>query len=138
MGGEWLGLWAPEVFSIVAPGRIEYALPSVPALVISGDVALALHIPTSGGDTELSIQLSPGVGYYATDTVLVGLRLPFTWIPTESGDTATLFAIQPYGRFEFGRAFLDASFVLNVDDPYGFGFDEGKYWAIRLGGGGSF
>jgi len=138
MGGEGLGLWFPEVFSIVAPARIEYAFPTIPALVLSGDVALGLHIPTGGGDTELTIQLSPGLGYYATDTVLVGMRLPFTVVPTESGGDATFFALQPYGRFEFGRAFLDASLVLNVDDPYGFAFDEGKYWALRLGGGGSF
>lgn len=138
MGGEWVGLWNAGYFTIFAPGRIEYAFPKVPALVLSGDAALGLHIPTDNGDTEFSIQLSPGIGYYATNTVLVGLRLPFTWVPTESGDSATFFAIQPYGRFDIGRGFLDASLVLNVDDPYGFAFDEGKFWAIRFGGGGSF
>jgi hypothetical protein len=138
MGGESIGLWAAEAFSIVTPARLEYAIPKLPALVLSGDAALGLHIPTGGGDTEFTIQLSPGVGYYATDTVLVGLRLPFTLMPTESGSSATFFAMQPYGRFDFGAGFLDASLVLNVDEPYGFAFDDGRFWALRVGGGGSF
>jgi len=66
------------------------------------------------------------------------LRLPFTMVPTSSGSNVAQLAMQPYGRFEFGRGFLDASFVLNIDDPYGFGFDEARFWALRIGGGGSF
>ena len=133
-GGEHFGLWFPEVFSIVAPGRFEYG----ERLVVSGDAQLGLHISTGGGDAELSIQLAPGVGYYATDVVLVGLRMPFTWVPTESGDLATYFALEPYGRFDLGSLFLDTSLTLNVDDPYGFAFDSGKFWALHFGGGASF
>lgn len=137
MGGESGGLWFPELFSIVTPARVEYAFPTVP-LVLSGDVQLGLHIPTDGGDTNFSIQLSPGLGYYAKDTVLVGLRMPLTFVPTESGSDSAFVALQPYGRFDLGRGFLDASFMLNLDDPYGFSFDQMKVWALRVGGGASF
>jgi hypothetical protein len=133
-GGEHLGLWAPEAFSIVAPARFEYG----ERLVVSGDAQLGLHISTSGGDSDLSIQLAPGIGYYANNVVLVGLRTPLTWIPTESGTASTFFAVQPYGRFDLGAIFLDTSIVLNIDDPYGFAFDSGKFWALHFGGGGSF
>jgi hypothetical protein len=133
-GGEHLGLWAPETFSIVAPARFEYG----ERLVVSGDAQLGLHFPTGGGDSELTIQLAPGVGYYATDVVLVGLRMPFTWIPTESGSNSTFFAIEPYGRFDLGTIFLDTSLVLNIDEPYGFAFDSGKFWALHFGGGATF
>ncbi len=133
-GGEHLGLWAPEAFSVVAPARFEYG----ERLVVSGDAQLGLHFSTAGGDAELSIQLAPGVGYYATDVVLVGLRMPLTWVPTEGGDASTFFAIEPYGRFDLGSIFLDTSLVLNIDEPYGFAFDSGKFWALHFGGGGSF
>jgi hypothetical protein len=128
------GLWAPEVLSIVTPARIEFG----EKLVLGGDGALGLHVPTDGRDVELSIQLNPSFGYFASDTALVGLRLPFIWMPTQSGDSATQLALEPYARFDFDPAFINTRFTLNLDDPLGFSFDEGKVWAIHVGGGGAF
>jgi hypothetical protein len=133
-GGENIGLWAPDVFSLVAPARFEYG----ERLVGSADALIGLHIPTHGGNTELTYQLGLGVGYYALDQLLIGIRFPFTWMPTESGSASTFFAAQPYGRYDIGNAFLDASLMLNIDEPYGFAFDSGKWWALHFGGGGSF
>jgi hypothetical protein len=134
-GGQDLSLWAPEVLSLVTPSRIEYG----GQVVFTGDGALGLHIPTNGNDTELSIQLTPGIGVYASETVLVGARVPFVWFPTESGSFATFLAFEPYGRFDIGEsAFLNARFTLNIDEPLGFSFDEGKIWSLHLGGGGTF
>ncbi len=128
------GLWAPEVLSVVTPARIEFG----ETLVLGGDGALGLHVPTDGRDVELSVQLNPSLGYYATDTVLVGARLPFIWMPTDSGDSATQLAFEPYARFDFDPGFINTRFTLNLDDPLGFAFDEGKYWSIHVGGGGAF
>jgi hypothetical protein len=134
-GGENLGLWAPEVLSIVTPTRFEYG----DKLVGSIDAAFGLHFPTNGdGTTQFSIQLSPGIGYYVSDTVLLGARLPFTWVPTSSGSDSTFLAAEPYARFDFGQGFVDVAFMLNLDKPYGFAFDQGEYWAIHVGGGLSF
>jgi len=134
-GGQDAGLYLPETVTIVAPGRVEY---EIDKLVLAGDAALGVHIPTDGGDVDLSIQLSPGAGYYVTPTAQVGLRLPFTWVPTRSGSSATYFAMEPYGRFDFGNLFLSTRLTLNIDDPYGFAFDNGKFWALHVGFGGAF
>jgi len=134
-GGQDIGLYYPEVLSIVTPGRVEY---ETNQLVLAADAALGLHIPTNGGDVKFSIQVAPGVGYYVTPTAQVGLRVPFAWLPTESGSAATYLAVEPYGRFDFGAMFLDARFTLNIDEPYGFSFDSGKLWAIHAGLGSSF
>lgn len=134
-GGQDGGLYATETFSIVTPARIEYEMDK---LVLAGDGALGLHIPTDGGDVDMSIQLAPGLGYYVTPTAQVGLRLPFAWVPTESGDGATFFAMEPYGRFDFDNLFLSTRLTLNIDDPYGFAFDSGKFWAIHVGFGGTY
>jgi len=98
-----------------------------------------LHVPTDGGDVEVSVQLSPGVGFYASETVLIGGRFPFAWYPTESGASSTFLAFEPYGRFDVSdSAFLNARFTLNLDEPLGFSFDDGRIWALHFGGGGTF
>ncbi|HEX6765216.1 MAG TPA: hypothetical protein VF103_07050, partial [Polyangiaceae bacterium] len=103
----------------------------------TADAAVAVLIPTDGGDVDVALQLDPGFGYYVSENVLIGARLPFVWVVTQSGDNAQV-AIEPYGRLDFGSAFANARFTLNIDDPLGFAFDEGKVWAIHIGGGGSF
>jgi hypothetical protein len=134
-GGQDISLWAPEVLSLVTPSRIEYG----GQVVFSGDGGLGLHVPTDGGDVEVSVQLSPGAGFYASETVLLGARFPFAWYPTESGSSATFLAFEPYGRFDVSdTAFLNARFTLNLDEPLGFSFDDGRIWALHFGGGGTF
>jgi hypothetical protein len=134
-GGQDISLWAPETLSLVTPSRVEYGGQAV----FTGDGSLGLHVPTDGGDVEVSIQLAPGFGIYASETVLIGGRFPFAWYPTESGSGATFFAFEPYGRFDVSEsAFLNVRLTLNIDEPLGFSFDEGKIWALHFGGGGSF
>jgi hypothetical protein len=136
-GGHDIGLWAPETLSAVTPTRIEMDV--APTVVVSGDGQLGLHIPTDGGDTEFSIHLAPGIGFWASPTTLLGARLPFTWIPTESGSDSTFLSFEPFVRFDLNEsAFLNARFTLNIDEPLGFSFDEGKVWALHIGGGGTF
>ena len=108
-GGQDLSLWAPEVLSLVTPSRVEYG----GQVVFSGDGSLGLHVPTDGGDVEVSVQLAPGAGFYVSETVLLGGRFPFAWYPTESGSSATFLAFEPYGRFDVSdTAFLNARFTL--------------------------
>ncbi len=136
-GGHDLYLWAPETLSIVTPSRIEMDVAE--KVVVSGDGQLGVHIPTDGGDTEVSIHLAPGIGFWASPTFLAGARLPFTWTPTESGSDSTFLSLEPFVRFDVSEsAFLNARFTLNIDEPLGFSFDEGKVWALHLGGGGTF
>jgi hypothetical protein len=133
--GHDIGLWAPETLSLVTPSHVEFG----DQFVVTGDGGLGLHVPTDGGDVELSVQLDPGFGYYVNPTVLVGARLPFVWFPTESGSGATFVALEPYGRFDVSEtAFVNARFTLNLDEPLGFSFDDGKIWALHFGGGGTF
>jgi hypothetical protein len=136
-GGHDLGLWVPETLSVVTPTRIEMDVAE--KVVVSGDGQLGVHIPTDGGDTELTIHLAPGIGFWASPTALLGARIPFTWIPTESGSDSTFLSFEPFVRFDVSEsAFLNARFTLNIDEPLGFSFDEGKVWALHFGGGGTF
>ena len=69
-----------------------------------------------------------------TKAFLAGARLPFTWIPTDSGSSSTFLSFEPFVRFDVSEAaFLNARFTLNIDEPLGFSFDDGKVWALHLG-----
>jgi hypothetical protein len=135
MRGTWdMWLWAPERFNVIAPARVEYFLK--PNLVLGGDAALAISIPTyEEGEVELPFQIGATIGAWVSDTVLVGGRLGEVWVITE-GDSQ-LF-LEPYFRAHFGPGFLTARFTLNLDDPYGFSFEEDKVWGLHLGGGAVF
>lgn len=125
-------MFIPETFSIVAPARVEYRF--LPELAFTGDASLVTYIPTGGGDVELSTVLAPGVSYLTGDLVLGG-RLPLFWLLTE--DEAQ-FALEPFARYDFNQFFLTGRFTLNLDNPYGFSFDEGNIWGLHVGFGGTF
>ena len=126
-------LWQPNVFSIAFPARVEYLMGKI---ILGGDGGLGIYVPTSGGgDTEFSLALSPGVGTYLGGNILVGARIPFIWIMS---DDVAQFAFEPYGRYDLGAGFVTARFTLNIDEPFGFAFDSGRFWGLHVGGGASF
>lgn len=126
-------MFAPEILTVVAPARVEYRF--MPELAFTGDATLALYIPVGGnGDPELSAMLAPGAAYLY-EAWTFGGRLPLFWMMTE--DTAQ-FAIEPYARFDFDRWWVSGRFTLNLDRPYGFSFDEGRYWALHAAVGATF
>ena len=128
------GLWLPETFSIVTPSHIEFG----DDFVVTGDFGLGLHLSTGGADPQISVQLDPGIGYYASKDALLGVRLPIVAVPTSDSDDKAQLAVEPFARVAIGSAFLNLRFTVNLDEPLGFAFDDGKVWALHLGGGGSF
>lgn len=128
-------LWQPRTLSLVAPFRLEYG----DRVLFGGDASLALLLPTDDDDrdSEIEVTLAPGVGFWATPNTLLGVRLGLFWVMTEEGDNAQL-SLEPNFRQHIGNGFFQARFTLNLDEPAGFSFDPGGFWAIHLGGGLSF
>ena len=140
-GGQDIGLWVPGIFSIVAPGRFEVG----ETLVAGADVALGAHFPvadtaliSNADDVVITVQVAPGVGVYLGRSALLGLRMPITLVPTNVDDDGTLLALEPYARFDLGGGFLNARLTMNLDEPYGFSFDEDRLWGLHVGGGATF
>ncbi len=126
-------MYIPETLTLVAPARIEYRF--TPELALTGDVSLATYIPTSsGGDVEVGTVLAPGAGYIMGD-LIVGGRLPLSWFLT---DDIAQFSLEPFARYDFSSYFLTGRFTLNLDEPYGFSFEEGQIWGLHVGFGGTF
>ncbi|HEV8244964.1 MAG TPA: hypothetical protein VGP93_04320, partial [Polyangiaceae bacterium] len=122
--------WMPETMTIYVPARLEYG----DKVVFAGDMSLGFHIPTDGGgrDAEVSTTIAPGVGAYLGDEgrALVGGRLPIWWLITQGGDNVQI-ALEPYFRYDFAKAFVNARMTLNLDHPLGFAFDTGGYWGLH-------
>lgn len=126
-------LWAPETLSFAIPGRLEKRIGG--NILVGGDLAFAVLIPTGDreGDTDVFMQ-SAGEFGYAAGPGTFGARLQGGWIVTADGDNFQL-SVEPFARFDFGRAFAQARFTLNLDEPGGFAFDDGRYWGLHVGGG---
>lgn len=132
-GMQDMHLWWPNTFTVVAPLRIEVG-EQVVAGIDAAPAFLTFTTDDVSEENELLLQLAPGLGVYATDTLLIGARLPMWWLATSEGDNAQV-ALEPYARLDVGGGFLNARFTVNLDEPLGFAFDEGRYWGAHLGGG---
>ncbi len=50
-------------------------------------------------------------------------------------DGASAVALEPYARLDLGSGFVNARFTVNLGEPIGFAFDEGKIRGAHVGGG---
>lgn len=136
-------LWEVQVLNLSIPTRFEIDLNET--LALSVDAKLIGQIPTGDtvpgnafvpgqtGDPEITLNLAPGLAYVG-EYIVAGLRTPLWWLMTEGGDNAQL-ALEPFVRADIDTFFVNSRFTLNLDEPLGFAFDEGKVWALHLGGG---
>lgn len=131
-GGSESWLYLPETTSVVVPYRVEWGSPGA----FTVDAAAGLTFPSNDVDaeSELIVQLAPGL-VTPIGKVAFGFRLPIVWTPTESGDNAQL-AFEPSLRWSFGNGYLSTHFTLNIDEPLGFAFDDGKFWGFHVEVGG--
>ena len=134
-GWQDLHLWSPNTVSIAAPLRVELGDP----VVVSVDAApIVVVVTQDNGDhsnTDLLLQVAPGLGVFATDALLLGARLPIAWLATVDTYDAAQVSLEPYARLDLGSGFVNARLTVNLDEPNGFAFDEGKVWGAHLGGG---
>jgi hypothetical protein len=136
-GMQDIHLWAPDTLSITAPLRVEAG----DTVVLSVDAMPGVLIdsnddrPADDDAPELFLQVAPGAGVWATDTFLVGTRLPIFWAVTGDAPDNAQLALEPYARLDVGSGFVNAGLTVNLDEPLGFAFDRAKVWGAHLGGG---
>lgn len=133
-GGWDPWLWAPERLSLVATGQLE--LDVADDLVAAGDAGVAVLFWAGDGDGEtvLAAQLAGNLEY-RLDALAVGARLTAV-IADELLPARKDFqlGLMPYGRLALGEAtFVTLGFHLNLIAPFGFSFQEGKAWGLRVG-----
>jgi len=135
MRGWWdPWLWSAQDLSLVGPFRLEYDLGDV--AVFGLDAGLGIMIPTDDNnrDVNLAFQVAPGFGFRLSEQWLFGFRFAGVFIPTLDGENEQ-FSFEPYIRGAFGPGFFLARMTMNLDNPYGWSFDDGGVWGIHAGGG---
>jgi hypothetical protein len=133
-GGFNLWQWSNSVLPMVVPVRGAFDWGSAR---LAFDSAVAVYVPIESDiDTEVHLQFGAQAGP-AFGPVEFGARLQAFFAATDDGDNAQL-STGPYVRATFGSAFVGGWLCLNLDEPLGFAFDDGKIWGLLATGGGSF
>lgn len=137
-------IWSPETFTLQLPSArfVYYASPQIS---IMAEAALSVFIDISDNfdrDTAVGLQMAGDFGYHPSAAVSFGARLNLVFIDHDSfllgDDDEFQSSIEPHFRVNFGAGFFQARLTLNLDHPAGFAFDDGRIWAIHLGGGADF
>lgn len=91
--------------------------------------ALALLIATSdNADTQLVLQAKARMGYGKVFKPFLGIGMSL--IPTSDGDKFQ-FSVQGGGIIKAGENRFELVLNLNVDNPAGFSFDDGRVFGVR-------
>jgi hypothetical protein len=125
--------------------RVTLVLPAVridsdprEVLVWAAETELGIMIYTGDADqdTEVVWQIRGELGVRIDNIFVAGGRLSLVTIPTvDDGQDGAQLAVEPFFRAHFDPAFLQARFLMNLDDDLGFAFDDDGVWSIHVGGG---
>ena len=134
LGDFWL--YQPGTMALAVPVQAKLDL----ALVeIRADATWALLIPTKDyAEVDTTLQLA-GEALINIPFVGFGARVQSVWIPTADGDKMQL-SVAPVVEAEVGPVFARTMFLINLDGPSGFSFDNGndKFWGWHLAAGDKF
>jgi hypothetical protein len=128
--GPWL--WAPETVPIMVPSLRIGA--DIGILAIDGTADLVLMIPLhpdDGQDVEIFVPLSAGA-LVRLWVIGIGMRIGGVFLPTDDDDKFQ-FSLAPVITAELGPIELEARLTMNIDEPFGFSFEDGGVWGFFLG-----
>ena len=138
-GMQDLWKWAPNHLSLIPTFRIDGK--NRDSFAWGADVEMNVLVPTEDGfHTELHVQGGGDFTVLVHPVFHVGARLQMAWFATAEDSDGDRFQLStvPFMRFLFGAGFVEGRFVINIDEPGGFSFDDGKIWLFQIRGGARF
>jgi hypothetical protein len=139
-GNTMYWLWDAHSVSVIVPVAFERRKPSGflwGAYVDTGAMIKISENNNRTSKTDFIMQMVAMMGYQATDWLRVGSRFSLVLIPKFSLANTQL-AVEPYLRFGNENAFGAIRVNINLDNPYGFSFDDRQVWGLRIAGGAAF
>jgi len=136
--GFWL--WDPHTVSVIVPIAFERRKPGGflwGAYLDTGALIKLNDKNARTSKTDFIMQMAAMMGYQATDWLRVGSRFSLVLIP-KFKEMNTQLAVEPYLRFGNDNGFGAVRFNINLDNPWGFSFDDNQVWGLRIGGGAAF
>ncbi len=119
-------------FALLGGGSYRYGFTEDGQLEADLTVGGAVSVPTGDGfegapvDLQAVLTVTGQVGVW-----VFGTRLGLASTPSAPGDT-TQVSVEPLLRAEFSPAFVELSFLLNLDGPGGLSFEQGRFWSVQL------
>lgn len=149
LGQALTGGWDPWLSSlanmaIVVRGDFEYRHLY---FFVGAEAAVGFLLPVEYRGMTGDTVVVPQVGVWAAGRPLedIALGLRFQAVATVatraapgSSGTEGYTALVPFVRAELGPGFIETRLVINLDDPFGFAFDDGGLWGWYIGGGVAF
>jgi hypothetical protein len=139
-GNNSFWLWDPHTVSVIIPIALERYKPSGFLWGVYLDTGALIKLNDKNArtsKTDFLMQMAAMMGYQATDWLRVGSRFSLVLIP-KFKEQNTQLAVEPYLRFGKDNAFGAIRLNINIDNPWGFSFDDRQVWGLRIGGGASF
>jgi hypothetical protein len=139
-GNTSFWLWDPHTVSVIIPIALERYKPSgfLWGAYLDTGVLIKLNDKNARtSKTDFIMQMAAMMGYQANDWLRVGSRFTLVLIP-KFKEQNTQLAIEPYLRFGRDNAFGSVRLNINIDNPWGFSFDDRQVWGLRIGGGAAF
>lgn len=138
-GGRDIWLWAPEAMSLVGHADINFRFEFGLTVGVGAHVAELIgvddHEKVYADQFNTVVQGDLDLAYEHA-RVRAGVLTTYATRVTGDGsqDEKDSIGITPEVRFRFPLAVdLIARFNLNIDEPYGFSFDDDKVWGASLG-----
>ncbi len=139
-GNTMYWLWDAHSVSVIIPFAVERSKPSGFLWGAYLDTGAMIKINENNNrtsKTDFIMQMVGMMGYQATDWLRVGSRFSLVLIPKFKQNNTQL-AVEPYLRFGRDNAFGAIRVNVNLDNPWGFSFDKGQVWGLRVAGGAAF
>lgn len=133
-------IWDAHTVSVIVPIAVERRKPSGFLWGAYLDTGALIKIDEKSNrtsKTDFIMQMAAMMGYQATDWLRVGSRFSLVLIP-KFKDQNTQLAVEPYLRFGRENAFGAIRLNINLDNPWGFSFDDRQVWGLRIAGGAAF
>lgn len=135
-------LWTPEYFSLVVPASVQGRNKSG-NLRWGADTAVALMFDTDDenaydddGKTLVVFQLGGEFAYQPASSFELGGRLSaafgFAKRYDDDEDDTSQIAIEPFGAYLFDGGRVEGALTVNLDEPFGFAFNEARIWALHV------
>lgn len=133
--GAWdLFHWLDGAFSLVPGFFIDWE--PVEGFVLHGEVDLGVlfGVGTSRYETVGVLQTGLQASYRIVEAFALGLRLTGVLMGDEASPNRDTFqlAMAPFVAFFADPLFIQGEFLLNITEPYGTSFSDGKWWGARL------
>jgi len=132
---QWL--WLADQLSLVFP--LHWVSWSDPILIeVDLKIAYIIGVQEVDKDDDFILQATSRVAWRIVPRLWLGARFGAVYIPTNTGDNASL-SLEPDVRYMMSpRGHVEARFLFNLDGPFGPSFTSGRVWGAHVGFGWTF